>query len=360
MEVRRIVAHARAAWVVVCQKAWPHRHDRPTPCRERDTAAVAVLVVGGVAVNVIPVGTVRISVPRGNALEIATIDAGALMIGIGLVCEGRCEEHDRGKRSAALWQNVERQPILAGIACQMQRICAAAQVIRYRPGEVGLPVAVAQVIVMEMDCAIVVRRVTPAVLRAHPTRTNHSARRRVNQPAGASLWPDIRDDLGVDASRQVPAGKQVRCQCVQRHTWIDPRCNEAAQYGGILQLAGEMAGWCRSIFRRQQHLAAGRQPKSVRMNGGCRRRDAIQRLLPDQHATARRIHRQPHPIPARCSDRCASGDGDVIATPPDPGARAIGAQQQYNAGIIRFLRQQSLLAVNDTGPHQHGPAARHI
>ena len=122
----------------------------------------------------------------------------------------------------------------------MQRIGAAAQIVRHGPGEIRLPVAIAQIVGVEMDRAVVVRRMTPALLAPAPARADHRARRHVHQPAVARVRTDVVDRLGVDAVRKIPACQQVAGKRLQRRADIGPGRDEAAQDRGILELAGEM------------------------------------------------------------------------------------------------------------------------
>ena len=259
MQIGRIVPHAGAARIVEREEPRPHRQDRPMPRRERYAAAVEMLVVGGAPVDRIVIGIVWIGAPRRDAVVIRLVDAGARVIGIRLVGEGRRQERDRRERPLPLRQHVERQPVLAGLAGQMQRVGAAAQIVRHGPREIRLPVAIAQVVGMEMDRAVVARRMTPALLAPAPARSDHRARRHVHQPAVARMRTDVVDRLRVDAARKIPACQQVGGKRLQRRADITPGRDEAAQDRGILELAGEMMVWRCRMFGREQHRTAGRQ-----------------------------------------------------------------------------------------------------
>ncbi len=209
MQVGRIVPHSRPTRIIEREKSRTHRQDRPMTRRERNAAVVAMLVVGGTAVGRIIDRIVRIGSPRSDPFVIGLIDAGARVVGIGLIGEGRGQERDRCKRPLLLRQNIERQPIFTRIAGEMQRIGAAAQIVGYCPGEIRLPAAVSQVVVVKVDGAIVMRCVTPALLATAPARADHGARRHIHQVPVARLRADVMDRLTIDPKREIPAGMQL-------------------------------------------------------------------------------------------------------------------------------------------------------
>ena len=53
------------------------------------------------------------------------------------------------------------------------------------------------------------------------------------------MWPDIGDDLRVDADGEIPTGDEA-VDVVQAHERIAPRFDDAAQDGRVLKLAGEV------------------------------------------------------------------------------------------------------------------------
>jgi hypothetical protein len=122
----------------------------------------------------------------------------------------------------------------AAIAGQVQRVGAAAQIVRYGPGEIRLPFAIAQVVGMKMDRAVVARCVTPALLAPAPERADHRAGRHVHQPAVTGMRADIVDGLTVDALGKIPACQQVSGQRLQRRADIGPGRDETAQDSGSL------------------------------------------------------------------------------------------------------------------------------
>ena len=316
--------------------------------REGDAAAVAMPVVGRASIDRILARIVGIGTPCRDALVVSGIDAAALVVGVGLIGEGGGEEGDRRKRPLPARQNVERQPVLAGIAGQMQRIGTAAQIVRHGPGEIRLPAAVAQIVGVEMDRAVVARRVTPALLAAGPARPDHGARRHVHQTAVTGLRADVVYFLCVNAAREVPAPQQVARKRTECRAGIRPRSDEPAQDCGVLQFAGEMVlRGCRVLGRDQQR-AARRQDDTGR-GCLCRDRRAVQRLLADDHASLGGIGGEPHAVPARALHRRSGRQFDRRGLRPDARRRAVRADQQRNASVAGFLRQQHLPGVGETG-----------
>ena len=66
------------------------------------------------------------------------------------------------------------------------------QILRHRPGEIGPPAAIAEVVGVEMDRRVVARRVAPAMLLAGPGRTDNRAGRKVDQLPVTRMRPKSR------------------------------------------------------------------------------------------------------------------------------------------------------------------------
>ncbi len=360
VQVRRIMPHSGAARIVECEKPRPHRQDRPVAGRKRNAAAIAMLVVGRAAVDRVLVRIVRIRLPFGDAVVVRLIDAGTRVVGIRLVGEGRSQEHDRCERAIAVWQHVERQPVLAGVAGEMQRVSPAGQVVRYGPRKIRLPAAVAQVVCVEMDRAVIVWCVLPGLRVAAPSRADNGARRQVHQNAVAGLGTDVEDRLGIDAQGKVPTGKQFGCQRLQRRSHIAPGSHEAWQDRRIFQLASEMLLRVAGISCSEQNTT-GRWQSEPGEAGVCRdRRIAIQRLLPDKDAAARRIRGEPDAIPARRPHRFTGRQFDGPAGRGNPRGRAVGSDHQHGAGIRARFCHQHLAGFAKPGANHDRPGAGSI
>src|SRR5450755_2739573 len=95
----------------------------------------------------------------------------------------------------------------------MKRVGATGQIVRYGPGEVGLPAAISQVVGMEMNRGVFRRSMSPAMFRAYPGCSHHGPRREIDQTAMATVRPGVGDILGLDAAGEVPRGEHLRTLC---------------------------------------------------------------------------------------------------------------------------------------------------
>src|SRR6266536_2051690 len=169
-----------------------------------------MLVVRRTAIKWVLVGVVRVGTPGGDAVVICLVQAGARVVRIGLVGEGRSQENDWCERACALRQYIERQPVLAELTGEMQRVGATREIVRHSPRKIRLPTAIAQVVVVEMNGTIVVLSMAPALLTPAPPRADHGARRQVHQFAVAGMRADVEYRLAVDPQRKIPTGEQFR------------------------------------------------------------------------------------------------------------------------------------------------------
>ena len=207
--VRRVVPQPRSLGVVEGQEARPHGQHRPQPRGEGDAAVVAMAVVGGPAIDRVVV-RVGCGAPGGHAGAERRVHVAARVVGIGLVGEGRGQDGDRRVRPRPRRQHVERQPVLAALAGQVQRVGAARQVRRHLQAGVGLPPAIVDVVVVEVDRGVVGRRMAPAGLAPAPVRADHAAGRQVHRLAVAGLRAGVGDARAADALREVPGREYVR------------------------------------------------------------------------------------------------------------------------------------------------------
>jgi len=92
----------------------------------------------------------------------------------------------------------------------MKGIGAGTQIRRHFEAEIIRPAAIAQIIGVEMDGAIIGGRVAPGHLGARPTGAHHGAGWHIHQIAMAGLRADILYALGCNAARKIPGGDQAR------------------------------------------------------------------------------------------------------------------------------------------------------
>ena len=124
-----------------------------------DPGVIGVVVVGALE----PVGD-DVVVLRLQVLQRVVrhggvgVAPGDLLVGVGEVGVGRQEHGDRRGGGATLGSHEEGDEVL-GLAClEMDRVDAAGEIGGDLPGEIGFPARVLQVVVVEEDRAVLVRR----------------------------------------------------------------------------------------------------------------------------------------------------------------------------------------------------------
>ncbi len=283
--------------IVEGEETRPHGEDRPAARGEADARAVGMAVVGRGAIDRVLIGVVRISTPTSDTPMISLIRIAARVIGIGLVSEGRGEESDRGKRPLSGRQDVKGQPILARFAFEMERIGAALQAGRNRPSEARLPAAIVEIVVVEMDGAIITGSVPPAHLAPAPASADDGARRQIDEPAMARPWPDIGDLLRVDAEGKIPAGEELGAELVHRGQRARKGLDKGAEKRRVLDLSGEMAKGRVLALRRDEHTGLRRKDEPSRLRSHDDGRCLIEPLLAERHPSRGRIDAEPQAIP---------------------------------------------------------------
>src|SRR4029077_8193249 len=157
--------------------------------------------------------------------------------------------------------------------------------------------AIVEIVVMEMDGAIITGSVPPAHLAPAPASADDGARRQIDEPAMARLWPDIGDLLRLDAEGKIPAGEKLGAELVHRRQRALKDFDEGAEKRRVLDLAGEMAKGRVLALRRDEHTSLRRKggPSPLRSHddGRC----LIEPLLAESHPSRDRIDAEPQAIP---------------------------------------------------------------
>ena len=170
-------------------------------------------------------------------------------------------------------------PLVAG---QVQRVGAAWHVRRDGPGEIGIPAAIVEIAVVELDRGVVLRGMAPAHFLPGPAGADHGAVGKVDEVAVAGLRAGVGDDLGRDADREIPGGEYGR-------DGDRPVGDEAREDGGGFELAGEVVpGGAGRIGREHDGGGAGKSQAgqlAARLNGVA----GAQRLLADDDMTSCRV-----------------------------------------------------------------------
>src|SRR5258708_7954445 len=113
------------------------------------------------------------------------------LVGIGEVGKGGDEEYRLGARDSGARPDEERDVIFMIALPQSRRVDAAARISGDLPDEIGLPARVLNVIVMEMDGAVLLRRVREVYFLAVPVVTGDGAHGHVDRPAAQFMRSSI-------------------------------------------------------------------------------------------------------------------------------------------------------------------------
>ncbi len=318
-------------------------------------AAIRMPVVGGLPVGRVVVGVVGIGVPLGDASLVGRVGVAAGIVRVGDVGEGGRQERDRRACCAVCRQHVERQPVLARVARQMQHVATAAQPGGDGEGEAGGPAAILDVVAVEVDRGVILRGVPPARFLPGPAGADHAARRQVDRGAVAALRPGVGDGAATDALRKIPR-RQDQAQRAGPGERVGEAVEPAGQDRRVLDTSVQVRRLLGRVTRGDQHRAAGGEAQA-RMRAACRggrargqrMTAAMKRLLPDDHGAGRGIGRHPHPVPPPQCERQGGGDGRAV----DLGHCAMRADGQGR----RPIGDHRLHVPDQAGPHQRGPGA---
>src|SRR6266508_3664312 len=201
------MAQARARRVVEGEEVGPPGQQGPEMRGVGDARAVAMEVVGRQPVILVVVGIVGRGLPLGDALAERFVEDAAREIGVDLIGEGRGDVADLGLRLADLRAHEEGNDVAVRAAAQLHAINATLHVLRHGEAEIVGPAAVVQVVVVEVDGGVHVRRTLPVALGVVPRRTLHGARRQVYKLAVQAVGPDVLDLERAHAAGKVPGGE---------------------------------------------------------------------------------------------------------------------------------------------------------
>ena len=338
--VGRKMPEPRARLILEGEIARPHRHDRTEPRRQRHARPVGMIVVGGAREAVDFVGIPGIGAPGGGPLLQPALEIAARMVGIGEISEGRDQHGDRLFRRVTRRQDEEGDRVLAAVILDLDRIDPAVEPRGNGEGEAGLPLAVGEVVVVKMDRAVVLRRVTPAEFAAVPVRASHGPGRDIDQ-APLALPHPFGKCLPVDRHGEIPLRQRVLLRHAKRAAGFgEPRLPATAQRRG-LDLAVETCGRPACPDRGE----GGLRPVSHR-----ERRGQLQRRPPDRpHAAplveAGRFHNDRRGVMREAdADRVPGADIEV-----EPGAHPVlppvPADDQHQATAFEPERDEIVAGV---------------
>ena len=126
-----------------------------------------------------------------------------VLVGVGHVIECRQQERDLGLLTR-LRQHGEGNVGFLVAGAQARGVDAAPQAVGNGEREVDVPAGIVEVVVMEMDRAVLLGRVPPAHFLAGPVVARHRARRQIDDDAIETIAGHVRNSDRGDVAREVP------------------------------------------------------------------------------------------------------------------------------------------------------------
>ena len=215
--VGRVVAQARAAdvGVRIGDIAHPQIEHRPPPADQRDAGAVGVVVVGRQAVVAVLARVVGVGAPglvlrhQGRAPGRVVHPFGPGVVAVDGVGVGRHQHRDLRGGLAFGRHDEERDVLLGGTGLQQQRVGIRLQALGQGHRMGGGPAAVVEVVVVEVDGAVVRGGMAEAVFLPRPAGAAHRTGGGVDQHAMVPVRPGVDHPLGVHVQREVPGAQAV-------------------------------------------------------------------------------------------------------------------------------------------------------
>ena len=227
---------------------------------------------------------------------------------------GGSEERRARPRSAPRRAHVEHHPELGtAVGLEAKGIDAASRLRGHGQGQARAPPRVVEVVVVEVDGAVLPRRPAPVHLAAVPVVAGDGALRRVHRPAMELVGRAVGDAVGGDLGGEVPETDRLP---ITR----DP---------GPVDLAVEMphrpepAVLDRSAGGAEEEGARRRRRRHGDGRGNGRRpleagRVVGERRLAERHRPRGKVHRRKDVIPAPGGEGRAGGHAHELAPAPLP------------------------------------------
>ena len=124
-----------------------------------------------------------------------------VLIGVGEVGRGRHQERDLRGRAAGRRTHDERDVVDCIAGFDPRRINVGAHRVGNRELEIRLPPGVLEVVVVEMDRAVLGGRMNEVFLASAPVMAGHRARRRVDAASVQVVARGVGDAIGGNAGR---------------------------------------------------------------------------------------------------------------------------------------------------------------
>src|SRR4029077_10774285 len=192
----------------------------PPGARIADTAAVSVHVVGRGGVFRMILRIPLVGTPFRLPLTERIVDVAALVVSVDLIGECGGDKYQRRRHDTGRWQNIERHDVLLDAAAQPHAIDARCHTFGGGHLEIGIPAAIVEVVLVEMDRGVMPWPMPPGCLFAGPARAAYRPRRQVAEGAVQRVRPAVEDAVACYFLAEIPIGGTgvrvglQRCACV--------------------------------------------------------------------------------------------------------------------------------------------------
>src|SRR6516165_3968204 len=132
------------------------------------------------------------------------VDIAALVVSVDLIGECGGDKYQRRSHDTGRWQNVERHDVLLAAAAQPHAIDARRHALGDGHLEIGIPAAIVEVVLVEMDRGVMPWPMPPGCLFASPARAAYRPRRQIAQGAMQRVRPAVEDAVACYFLAEIP------------------------------------------------------------------------------------------------------------------------------------------------------------
>ena len=351
----------------------PHVENRAQPRRVADAAAVRMGIVerGAVFAVLVEEELVRVECRElaGEQLAEGAVE-GQMLVRIGHVLDRRQQEGD-ACRAARRRQHHEGHVLLGALRPEPRGVDPARHPRRHGPFEIDVPAGVVEVVVVEVDGAVFMRRVAPAHLFPGKIPAGHAARRQIDDLAVAVMGRAVGNRDRGDVAGKIPGaedvGRERRGDRLVPHALDSEAIERAADQAGRIDLAvvegihqrAALGAPPEDAGHDDRRAAAGggrpqRAPGGPAVAGA---RIGQERLLMDPDPAAVRVVAGGGEIPVAIQQRLADRDGLDRAVrhgePERDGARRVDDQREAGPAARVPLAHDALFALARRGRPDH-------
>ena len=335
---------------------------RPQPRRVTDPRPVVVVVIHRVAVLgvAIEVALLRSDDRKVIGKQFVPEFDPPARVAIGHVAGGGDQQRQRRSGPVARRPHDERDVVFLISGCQACGVEAAGRVGGDFQFEVGVPLAVVERVVEEVDRGVLFRRVIEVQLSSGPVGAAYGANRQIDQPAVSAVGRDVDDVVCLHRAREIPGGADVRAQTTGNRVAAqgfhftalqDPGSNDRTLDPAVEDhLSNRLpAGLLAAGGGDQQRRVAADDCTSLAVVSGLSARGVasvgVQQLLPQANLTAGAVVCRADQVPLAgdkgLSEREFRQTALAVAQLQDEAVIRVGPESKSAAGVDIHLRDNA-------------------